>query len=107
MSVCLSRNEKGQKDDEPLLGRMHLLRQHLLKPLRNGFLCDLWHGRVARGVAHTGIVCGFGQVAGVVDGVGDFLFDFLGELLLELLGDDAVADGVGLIGTLRHVGIED
>ena len=32
-----------------------------------------------------------------------FLLDLLGELLLQLLGHDAVAYGVGLVGSLRHV----
>ena len=81
-----------------LVSRMHLLRQHLLRLLRHRLLRHLGHGAVARRVALGA------RGAGVVDGVRDRLFDFLGEHLLELLGHDAVAYGVGLVGSLRHGG---
>ena len=75
---------------------MHFLRHHLLRLLGNSLLRYLGHRTVARRMA-----LGSGD-ARVVDHVGDFLFDGLGELLLELLGHDAVAYGVGLVGSLRH-----
>ena len=75
---------------------MDLLRQHFLNLLGHRLLRYLGHSTVTRSMA----LCP--SDARVMDGVGDFLFDFLGELLLQLLGNDAVAYGVGLVGTLRH-----
>ena len=75
---------------------MHFLRQHLLRLLGHRLLRYLGHRTVARRMA-----LGSGG-AGVVDHVGHFLFDGLGELLLEFLGHDAVAYGVGFVGSLRH-----
>ena len=75
---------------------MHFLGQHLLGLLGHRLLGYLGHHTVACSMA----LCSGG--AGVVDDVGDFLFDGLRELLLELLGYDAVAYGVGLVGSLRH-----
>ena len=75
---------------------MHFLRQHLLNLLRHRLLRYLGHRTVARRMALGA------RDARVVDHVGHFLFDGLGELLLQLLGHDAVAYGVGLVGSLRH-----
>lgn len=78
---------------------MHLLRQHFLGLFRDRLLGYLGHRTVARSMTLSSSGTGF------VDGVGDNLLDFLGELLLELLGHDAVAYGVGLVGSLRHDGM--
>ena len=75
---------------------MHLLRQHFLGLLGHRLLGDLGHCAVASSMALSR------SVTGVVDGVGNCPFDTLGELLLEGLGDDAVAYGVGSVGSLRH-----
>lgn len=74
---------------------MHLLRQHLLGLLRHRLLHALGHCAVASSMALR-------SIAGVMDGVGNCLFDTCGELLLEGLGDDAVAYGVGSVGSFRH-----
>ena len=79
-----------------LIRRMHLLGQHLFGLFWDGLLRNLGNDTIARSVA-----LGSGG-SGVVDGVGDFLFDFLRQNFLELLGHDAIAYGVGLVGSLRH-----
>lgn len=74
---------------------MDLVRQDLLGLLRHGLLRGLGHCAVASSMA-------LGWIAGVMDGVGNCLFDACGELLLDGLGDDAVAYGVGSVGSFRH-----
>lgn len=74
---------------------MHLVRQDLLGLLGHRLLRGLGHCAVASSMA-------LGSIAGVMDKVGNCLFDTFGELLLEGLGDDAVAYGVGSVGSFRH-----
>ena len=81
-----------------LIRRMDLFRQHFLSLLRHRLLGYLGHSTVTRSMA----LCP--SDPRVMDGVRDFLLDFLGELLLQLLGNDAVAYGVGLVGSLGHDG---
>ena len=76
---------------------MHLIRQHFLGLLGHRLLGGLGHCAVAGSMALCRVTG-----TGVVDGVGNCPFDTLGELLLEGLGDDAVAYGVGCVGSLRH-----
>ena len=80
-----------------LICRMDLLRQHLLSLLWHRLLRYLGHSTVTRSMA----LCS--SDARVMDGVGNYLLDFLGELLLQLLGNDAIAYGVRLVGSLGHV----
>lgn len=86
-----------------LVGRVHLFRQSPLNLLGNSLLRDLWYGRTTSGVADARIPGCFRAGTGIVDGVWDLLFDGPGKLLLELLGYDAVAYGVRLVGSLRHL----
>ena len=75
---------------------MHLLGQHFLGLLGHCLLGCLRHYAIACSMT----LCP--GVAGIVDDVGNFLFDASGELLLKLLGYDAVAYGVGSVGSFRH-----
>ena len=98
---------------------MHLLRQHLLCFLGDGFLsylqcanrhhqhlhllssdgCTGWEVRThLRHGTFVGSMTARDTGSSIMDAVGHDLLDLLGELFLELLRDDAVAYGVGAGG---------